>query len=96
MKHDERHGDRIALMFEEQGEILRFDITELNVHEGISTKPVPCDKGHVARSAIREWSDWDERHGRYSRAGWRSRMREQPRYKFQQKVTKEAKALSLC
>jgi hypothetical protein len=34
----------IALMFEEQGQILRFDITELNVHEQISTKPVTCDK----------------------------------------------------
>ena len=38
-KHDHLDGNRIALVFEEQGEILRFDITELDGHEGISTKP---------------------------------------------------------
>ena len=43
-EHDHVDSHRIALVFEEQGEILRFDITELNVHERISTKPVTCDK----------------------------------------------------
>jgi hypothetical protein len=38
------HGDRISLVLEKQGEILRLDVTELNVHERISTKRVTCDK----------------------------------------------------
>ncbi len=43
-EHDHLDRYRIALVFVEQGEILGFDITELNVHEGIWTKPVTCDK----------------------------------------------------
>jgi hypothetical protein len=43
-EHDHLDSHGIALVFEEQREILRFDITELNVHQRISTKPVTCDK----------------------------------------------------
>ena len=48
--HLDRHG--IALVFEEQGEILRFDITELNVHQRISTKAVSCGKWRIPKRRL--------------------------------------------